>query len=65
MEILVAGEWRKYREGTQPLTVRAESARNLPPGRFLLSREEKRLRLEWRPDKLGQGGTVTREAVIR
>jgi hypothetical protein len=64
MEVLRAGEWRTFGEGSRPYRVRAESARNLPPGRFELTREGKRLRLEWRPDKRGKGGRVSREVTL-
>lgn len=65
MEILAAGEWRAAQSGSQPYAVRAEAAKNLPPGRFVLTVQEKRVRLEWVPDKLGSGGKVVREALVR
>ena len=64
MEALVAGEWRGYQTGTHPYKVRAESARNLPPGDFLLSIGESAVQLEWRPRQLGKGGDVSRTAPI-
>jgi hypothetical protein len=64
MELLRAGEWRAFGEGSRPYDVVAESARNLPAGRFLLTREGKRLRLEWLPDKRGRGGRVSREVTL-
>jgi len=65
MEVLAAGEWRSFREGTQPYSVHSESARNLPNGRFLLTVQGSKLRLEWRPDKIRYGAPVLREAVGR
>jgi len=65
MESLVAGEWRAFKEGSQPYTVRAEAAKNLPPGRFLLTLAEKRLRLEWVPNKSRSGGQMIREASLK
>ncbi len=65
MEILVAGEWRALPEGTQAYPVKAGAAKNLPPGRFTLTRTGKSLRLEWTPDKGGSGGIVAREAVAK
>src|SRR5437867_4609286 len=50
METLAAGEWRAYKAGTQPYLVRAESAKNLPKGRFELTVGNKRARLEWLPE---------------
>ncbi len=64
MEVLRAGEWRAYARGQHQYQVRAEAAKNLPPGRFLLSLNESQVRLEWRPRKPGQGGAVTRVASI-
>jgi hypothetical protein len=64
MEVLVAGEWRAAQAGSQPYTVRAEAAKNLPPGRFVLTVQEKRLRLEWTPDNPRSGGKVVREAAV-
>jgi len=65
MESLVAGEWRAFKEGSQPYTVRAEAAKNLPPGSFLLTLAEKRLRLEWLPKKSRSGGKIVREARLK
>ncbi|KAF0175459.1 MAG: Uncharacterized protein FD161_3354 [Limisphaerales bacterium] len=65
MEILVAGEWRALPEGTQTYPVKAGAAKNLPPGKFTITRTGKALRLEWTPDKGGSGGKVVREAVAK
>ncbi|MFA6545858.1 MAG: hypothetical protein WCS99_15680 [Limisphaerales bacterium] len=65
MEILVAGEWRALPEGTQTYPVKAGAAKNLPPGKFTVTRTGRSLRLEWLPDKRGSGGHVVREAVAR
>ena len=63
MEVLAAGEWRDFDEGTPSYTVHAESAKYLPPGKFTLTVHGPRLRLEWRPDKSRFGAPVVREAV--
>ena len=65
MEILAAGEWRVYKQGTQDYQVRAAAATNLPPGRFLLSITPTRLRLEWRPEIKMHGGDVSREVKLQ
>lgn len=62
MEILAAGEWRAFPEGSHPYTVRGEAANNLPAGKFVLTLREKRIRLEWLPGQPGCGGKVAREA---
>lgn len=65
MEVLAAGEWRAYPEGSHPYTVHAESTRNLPNGHFTLTVHGSNLQLEWRPDKMRYGAPVVREAVGR
>ena len=65
IEILAAGEWQAFREGAQTYRVRAESAKNLPNGRFMLTLRGPHARLEWQPQKTGRGGQVAREATLR
>lgn len=65
MELLVAGEWRSYTNGVHQLTPRAKAATNLPPGKFQLTVAAKHLRLEWRPDATGQGGSICREVTLK
>jgi hypothetical protein len=64
IEVLRSGEWRVFREGSHPYPTRAESATNLPPGRFVLTREASLVRLEWIPEKRGKGGRVAREVPL-
>ena len=64
LEVLQAGQWRAFSEGSQRYSTHAESATNLPSGRFILTRTGKQLRLEWLPDKRRQGGRVSREATL-
>ena len=61
MEILAAGEWKAFAPGQHDYPVKASSATNLPPGRFKLSVEAHRLRLEWRPTGSRTNNTVARE----
>ncbi|MEK7686070.1 MAG: hypothetical protein AAB466_11670 [Verrucomicrobiota bacterium] len=61
MEILRAGEWRSFADGSHPYPVRAASVKNLPPGRFVLTRQSDLIRLEWLPEKSHKGGKVLRE----
>lgn len=65
MEVLAAGEWRAFPPGRQPYPVRAEAAKNLPSGAFLLTLTNGRARLEWVPEARGAGGTVAREVVLK
>jgi hypothetical protein len=64
VEVLRAGAGKGFADGSHAYSPRAESAGNLPPGRFMLTREGKRLRLEWEPAKRGRGGHVAREAML-
>jgi hypothetical protein len=61
MEVLAAGGWKVLPEGKHDFSVKAESARNLPPGHFFATREARLVRLEWVPAKKDKGGPVKRE----
>lgn len=65
MEVLVAGEWRSFTQGTHEYPVRAGAATNLPPGRFMLTISPGKMRLEWRPDLKQHGGSVVREVKLK
>jgi hypothetical protein len=65
MEILTAGEWREFKEGSQPYPLQGGSARNLPPGGATLTITNGRVRLEWAPAKRDAGGKITREAAVK
>jgi len=65
MEILVAGEWRAYPEGTHEYKVPARAAANLPRGKFVLTRTGNRLRLEWSATSARGIGKVVREATVK
>lgn len=65
MEILVAGEHRAWRDGTHAYPIKSAALKNLPPGKFTLTRTGQTLRLEWMPEKGGSGGRVVREAVAK
>ena len=65
MEILAAGEWRAFPEGAENYLVRAEAAKNLPPGKFRLSKKARTLRLEWMPQLRAKGIQVFREWAIQ
>lgn len=64
-EVLAAGEWRAFKQGTQPYRVHDDATKNLLPGQFELTITGKRLRLEWRPDQKGEGGRIVREVTVR
>jgi len=50
-EALAAGNWKAYPEGEHQLQVSGAAVTNLPPGRFVLTRSAKALRVEWQPTK--------------
>jgi Tfp pilus assembly protein PilX len=65
IEALAAGEWRAFQPGTHDYAVQALAATNLPAGRFLLTVEAAKIRLEWRPAVKHHGGNVVREVGVK
>ena len=65
MEALVAGEWHAFPPGTHDYQVHAGASTNLPPGRFVLSLQPGKMRLQWLPAIKDHGGPVTREAMLK
>jgi len=65
MEVLLAGEWRAFKDGVQPYQARGVALTNLPPGKFELTIAGPQLRLEWLPDVKDHGGKVVREARVK
>jgi hypothetical protein len=61
MEILAAGEWKAFSDGTHAYPIKAEAAKNLPVGEFRLTKKSKTIRLEWIPTEKNRGGSVKRE----
>ena len=64
IETLAAGEWRAFAPGVHEYRVQAAAATNLPPGRFLLNLQPRKVRLEWRPAVKQHGGPVVREVSV-
>src|SRR5437764_10829995 len=60
METLAAGEWAAFSSGGHEYPVHAGAATNLPPGRFILTVETNRIKLEWHPTIKQHGGPVVR-----
>jgi len=65
MEILAAGAWHAFPEGTQRYTVPARAAANLPDGQFQLTRTGRHLRLEWTATEKSGVGTIAREVTVK
>jgi hypothetical protein len=65
LEILAAGEWRAFPEGTNSYPVYLAAARNLPPGHFQFTRLGRHLSLEWIPSERTGVGTILRETTLK
>jgi len=65
METLAAGEWRAFPIGAHEYQVRAGAITNLPPGRFVLTVQTGKVRLEWLPSIKQHGGPVMREVTTK
>jgi hypothetical protein len=65
MEILAAGDWKNYPDGSQNYPVHASAAASLPPGLFKLTKTGNHLRLEWNSDEKHGIGAVVREVTIK
>lgn len=65
MEILAAGEWRNFPDGSQVYAVHAQAAAQLPSGQFRLTKAGKHLRLEWKADEYRGIGPVVREINVK
>ena len=64
MEMLAAGGWKSAPMGDSSLSVTANSAKSLPAGSFVVTRNDRTLTLRWVPAKQGHGGAVEREITI-
>lgn len=65
IEVLKAGEWKSYSDGQHDYPITAPAAVVLPEGNFTLTRSESLVRLEWIPNRDGNGGRVIREFEIQ
>lgn len=65
VEVLLAGEWKSFKEGAQDYAPQGLAVTNLPSSKFRLTVIGRRLRLEWLPSEKDQGGRVIREVTIK
>ncbi len=65
LEVLAAGEWRTQPMGMHEYPMRGGSLTNVPPGRWLLTRNERVCRLEWQPTDFRQHLPFAREFPLR
>jgi len=70
MEILAAGDWKSFPDGSQVYPVHSRAAAVLPPGHFQLIKSGHHLRLEWEASRdnayPGRGlGALAREVTVK
>jgi len=65
MEILAAGVWINFPDGSQNYLVHASAAASLPPGHFQLTKNGNHLRLEWNSNERRGIGAVVREVTVK
>jgi hypothetical protein len=64
LERVMAGGAKNLSTGSQSFKPRALAAQNLPPGKFVITRSGKSVRVEWRPENRDRGGHISREATL-
>jgi len=65
IEILAAGDWKNFPDGSQSYSVHAGAVASLPPGHFQLTKTGSHLRLEWQADAKHGIGVVVREVNVK
>ena len=65
MDVLLAGERRKYTLGEYGITPVGEAVQNLPEGKFVLTVKQKQLTLTWVPTKRAKWGRVERVVQLK
>jgi len=65
MEILAAGDWKNFPDGSQDYPVHANAAARLPAGHFQLVKTGKHLRLEWNSAEKNGIGAIVREVTVK
>ena len=70
MEILAAGDWKSFPDGSQVYPVHSRAAGVLPPGHFQLIKTGHHLRLEWEAQRVKVSpdhglGALAREVTVK
>ena len=65
MDVLLAGERRKYTTGEHRIKPVGESVHNLPEGEFVLTVHDQKLTLAWVPTKRAKWGRVERVVELK
>ena len=64
LESLAAAGGGALPEGAREFQPRGLAATNLPPGKFILTRQDRHLKLEWQPARKDCGGRIVRERTL-
>jgi len=65
MDVLLAGERRKYTPGEHQIKPVGEAVQNLPEGEFVLTVQDQKLTLTWVPTKRAKWGRVERVVELK
>ena len=65
IDVLLAGEIKKYKPGESLITPPGEAVGSLPKGEFILTLNDKIFKLEWVPEKSTKWGRVQREVNLK
>ena len=65
MDVLLAGERRKYTPGEHQIKPVGEAVQNLPEGEFVLTVHDQKLALAWVPTKRAKWGRVERVVELK
>ena len=65
MDVLLAGERRKYTPGEHQIKPVGEAVQNLPEGEFVLTVHDQKLTLAWVPTKRAKWGRVERVVELK
>ena len=65
MDVLLAGERRKYTPGEHQIKPGGEAVQNLPEGEFVLTGHDQKLTLAWVPTKRAKWGRVERVVELK
>ena len=65
MDVLLAGERRKYTTGEHRITPVGEAVQKLPEGEFVLTVHDQKLTLAWVPTKRAKWGRVERVVQLK
>ena len=65
MDVLLAGERRKYTPGEHQIKPVGEAVQNMPEGEFVLTVHDQKLTLAWVPTKRAKWGRVERVVELK